>query len=261
MIGVFDSGVGGLTVLTQIRQRVPDAALLYVADQAYSPYGDLSEAQVFERSRLITQWLIGQGCAVIVIACNTATAIAIDQLRSLFSIPIVGVEPGVKPAALSSRTGKVAILATENTLASQRYRRLMAGFLPNVTVLNQACSGLADAIEFRPTEIPALLDKYTSAFEAEGVDQVVLGCTHYPLIIEELKRVLPAAINIVDTSDAIAQEVARRAAPLLLTKDAVTVSLRTTAKPQEMERMIKRYSSLAWLQGIPAASLNLGNPE
>ncbi len=260
MIGVFDSGVGGLTVLSQIRQRLPEISLIYVADQAYSPYGDLSAAQVLERSQVITQWLVDQGCSVIVVACNTATAIAIDRLREQFSVPIVGVEPGVKPAALSSKTGKVAILATENTLASQRYSHLISSFLPNVSVISQACSGLADAIESRPDDIGPLLARYTSAFAAEGVDQVVLGCTHYPLVTAEIRALLPSSIDIVDTSGAIASEVARRAEVAVHPKTKPSIDLWTTGNPLNFQNIIGRYQTLSWLKDHQIALLKLTSP-
>ena len=250
MIGVFDSGVGGLTVLTQIKQRLPTTPLVYVADHAFSPYGDLSQAQVLQRSLWLSAWLIEQGCELIVVACNTATAIAIDELRRQFSVPIVGVEPGIKPAALSSKTQKIAILATENTLASQRYKQLIERFMPNVEVISQGCSGLADAIESAPEKVDVLLKRYALPLVERDVDQIVLGCTHYPLIKSQLKLLLPASISIVDTSDAIALEVVRRlpssSAPLA---NIGEVSLNTTGEQSHFHNVLARYELLQWLHG------------
>ncbi|EAR09479.1 glutamate racemase [Reinekea blandensis] len=256
MIGVFDSGLGGLTVLNSIRSLLPDQALIYVADQAYTPYGDQSEATVTQRSREISQWLIEQGCQLIVIACNTATAIAIDQLRREFSVPIVGVEPGVKPAALLSRTRKIGILATENTVASQRYQRLIQAFLPNVQVISQGCSGLADAIESDPEAIPALLQKYLCPLLDEGVDQVVLGCTHYPLIRSQIEQLAGARARVIDTSDAIAMEVRRRL-PAKTSNDVVDVRWYTTKFDASQAGRLQHYDQLKALAGVQPEALNL----
>jgi glutamate racemase len=210
MIGVFDSGIGGLTVLSQIHQLLPATPLFYVADQKYAPYGNRSEDFVSERSMRITQWLIEQGCSIVVVACNTATAIAIDTLRQEFHIPIVGVEPGVKPAALHSVSQNIAILATDNTLASDRYQALLEQFLPEVEIVSQGCTGLAAAIEQCRDDIMVLLQDYCQPLIEKRVDQVVLGCTHYPLVKEEVSRLCGSQVSIVDTSRAIAEEVRRR---------------------------------------------------
>ncbi|TCS42091.1 glutamate racemase [Reinekea marinisedimentorum] len=210
MIGVFDSGIGGLTVLAEIHQALPEAPLCYVADQKFAPYGNQPELFVSERSVRITQWLIQQGCTLIVVACNTATAIAIRQLRGEFAVPIVGVEPGVKPAALRSLSQKIAILATDNTLASRRYQALLEQFLPRVEVISQGCTGLAAAIERCSDELPALLHEYCSPLIDNGIDQIVLGCTHYPLVKDEIAQLCSPSVSVVDTSYAIAQEVKRR---------------------------------------------------
>lgn len=256
MIGVFDSGLGGLTVLNSIRQRLPAQSLLYVADQAFTPYGDRSERAVRERSRLISDWLIAQGCQVIVIACNTATAIAIDDLRRELSVPIVGVEPGVKPAAIHSLTRKIGILATENTVASERYQRLIQAFLPNVDVISQGCSGLADAIESEPSAVSPLLERYLAPLLDEGVDQIVLGCTHYPLIRSQIEALAGDRARIVDTSDAIAQEVARRL-PADCMDTSVEIRWFTTRFDAAQAGRLHRYDCLEALTGLQPESLVL----
>lgn len=256
MIGVFDSGIGGLTVLNKIQQLLPQQALVYVADQAYSPYGDQSEACVQQRSRRVTQWLIDQGADIVVIACNTATAIAIDPLRSQFNIPIVGVEPGVKPAALKSQTRKIGILATENTVASSRYKALIQQFLPNVMVISQGCSGLADAIEKDPEQVPHLLERYVTPLLDAGVDQIVLGCTHYPLIASQIETLAGHQARIVDTSEAIAQEVKRRLPP---GKDLNLPTLRwySTRLAESQADLLSAYDSLNGLSNLKPAALDL----
>lgn len=256
MIGVFDSGIGGLTVLNRIRQLIPEQSVLYVADQAYSPYGDQTEAMVLQRSHRITDWLSGQGCQLIVVACNTATAIAIDDLRRQHPLPIVGVEPGVKPAALKTQTRKIGILATENTVASRRYKTLIQQFIPNVEVISQGCSGLADAIESDPERIPDLLHQYLKPLLLAGVDQIVLGCTHYPLIRSQIEAIAGHQARVVDTSEAIAQEVRRRLSP---TDAGTRPTMRwlTTRNSDTNTRILEHYDTLESLHGLTPEALSL----
>jgi glutamate racemase len=252
MIGVFDSGVGGLTVLSSVARLMPDTSLVYVADKANAPYGDLTLTKLVQRSRLITQWLIAKGCTLIVIACNTATAAAIDILRTEFDVPIVGVEPGVKPAAISSQTQCIGIMATTNTVASVRYQKLLERFLPSVNIVSQGCAGLADAIEQDSEQIEVLLKRYSEPLIAQGADQIVLGCTHYPLVKSQLKALVAEPIQIVDTSDAIALEVQRQY--LSLTSAQATkqpIELYSTGSNASMARTINAYPALAWLVGTP----------
>lgn len=258
MIGVFDSGLGGLTILSTVRTHLPDVPLCYVADHAYTPYGNLTADCVQTRSKLITQWLIDQGCSLVVVACNTATAIAIDRLREDFSIPIVGVEPAVKPAAIKSKTQKIGILATENTVTSGRYLKLLERFLPQASMISEACTGLADAIEQNSPQIDALLARYCEPLVNQGVDQIVLGCTHYPLVKDRIAQYVGADISIVDASEAVAMEVRRRYSMLNRENPAgIDVRLFTTGSWQKFEQAIQHYESLRWLQGAPFRTLTL----
>ncbi|MEJ2042601.1 MAG: glutamate racemase [Reinekea sp.] len=245
MIGVFDSGIGGLTILTKIHQHLPDEALLYFADQAFSPYGNLSAQIITQRSELIIQYLIDQGAHLVVIACNTATAVAIDQMRERFSIPIVGVEPGIKPAALNSQTRKIGILATENTVASSRYTALMQRFVPHVEVLSQPCKGLADAIEQGSDEVPVLLEQYVGPLLEASIDHLVLGCTHYPLMKDKLAQMVSPGVMLVDTGDAVAMEVGRR----LPERRAIPyqITLMTSGQAEAFAKIILCYDDLRWL--------------
>jgi glutamate racemase len=258
MIGVFDSGVGGLTVLSKIRQHCPEVPLTYVADSLFAPYGELSAAKVQERSLRLSQWLLDQGCTLIVVACNTATALAIDHLRDVLPVPIVGVEPGIKPAALNSKTHTIGILATENTVVSQRYRHLMERFLPNVEVLSQGCAGLADAIEQASDNTSVLLKKYTEPMVSNRADHLVLGCTHYPLVQEQLKVLIPDHVIIVDTSEPIAMEVKRRYRNEAGSSDRDgTTRLFVTGNLTRFNEVVGFYESLRWLVETPVECLSL----
>ncbi|MEP4545057.1 MAG: glutamate racemase [Saccharospirillum sp.] len=245
MIGVFDSGIGGLTVLQWIRQRLPQADLLYLADQAFAPYGAKSTELLQQRCDRIADWLIAQGCTVLVVACNTATAHCVDALRLRLPFDIIGVEPGIKPAALGTRSGAIGILATENTLASSRYQQLASRFNPNTCVVNQPCPGLADAIELGPdTErIDAILARCTSAMTDAGVDRVVLGCTHYPLVKDRLQRLLGSQVQLIDTGEAIAGEVARRAGSAEWGQGSTR--LLTTGSLPRLQQLIGAYPMLS----------------
>lgn len=245
MIGVFDSGIGGLTVLQWIRQRLPQADLLYLADQAFAPYGAKSTELLQQRCDCIADWLVAQGCTVLVVACNTATAHCVDALRERLPLDIIGVEPGIKPAALGTRSGAIGILATENTLASSRYQQLASRFNPNTRVVNQPCSGLADAIEQGPdtVQIDTILTGCTRAMTEAGVDRVVLGCTHYPLVKDRLQRLLGDHVQLIDTGDAIAGEVARRAGSAALGRGQTR--LLTTGSLSRLQHLIGAYPQLA----------------
>lgn len=255
MIGVFDSGLGGLTVLTQLKTHYPKLPLLYVADQHYSPYGNKPAELIVQRCRSITQWLIDQGCSVIVVACNTATALAIELLREEFSVPIVGVEPGVKPAALSSQCKKIAVLATENTVSSQRYSELLSRFLPSVTVISQRCVGLADAIENSDEQLPLLIKKYCQPLVAEGVDHLVLGCTHYPLVAEQLSAEFSGKVHIIDTGRAVANYAYHRYQQLAIPASLKGSEIYTTSAADQCKAMLLNYELLQPLRNVPVYAL------
>lgn len=244
MIGVFDSGIGGLTVLRWMRQRLPQAPLLYVADQRWSPYGAKPNWLLQQRCDAIADWLIHQGATMLVVACNTATAHCIEALRKRLTVVIVGVEPGIKPAALGSRTGTIGILATENTLASSRYQDLASRFNPNTRILNQSCPHLAEAIERGPDnpDIDRLLNEYVPGLVEAGIDRLVLGCTHYPLARERIQALIGPGIRLIDTGEAIAAEVGRRYQPI--PGETASTSLLTTGDPQRLRKLIQSYPSL-----------------
>lgn len=212
-IGVFDSGVGGLSVLREIRALLPHEDVLYVADSAHVPYGDKPPAFVRARSMALSQFLLDQGAKAIVIACNTATAIAIADLRAHFAVPIVGMEPAVKPASAHSRTRCIGVLATSGTLASDKFASLLARFGRDVEVHVQPCSGLVEQVErgaLNSDATRALVEKYVTPLARRGVDTIVLGCTHYPFLRPVIAEFAGANVSIIDPNPAVARELRRQ---------------------------------------------------
>jgi len=216
-VGVFDSGVGGLSVLAALRAELPHENFVYFADTAYAPYGERGDAYVIERSRAVVEHLLREhGIKALVVACNTATTAAIHLLRADHpDLPIVGLEPGLKPAVASSRTGHISVLATRGTLASAKYANLRASFAGSADVRPVPCDGLVKAIEgFDSADIAALSERYMAEAGPFGdgpgeVDTVVLGCTHYPLVKEELGKHAPATLRFIDTGVPVAQQTRR----------------------------------------------------
>lgn len=214
-IGVFDSGVGGLSVLRALRERMPEAELLYVADSGHAPYGEKTDAFVAERSLAIARFLLEQGAQLLVVACNTATAAAVHALREAHpDVPIVGIEPGLKPAVALSAQGRVGVMATTGTLRSERFRHLVERHGGQAQVHLQPCPGLAAAIETGDLDTPALrelVDTFCAPLRAAGVDTVVLGCTHYPFVAPLISQAMGPRVTLVDTSEAVARQTVRLA--------------------------------------------------
>jgi glutamate racemase len=211
-IGVFDSGVGGLSVLRALHRRLPAASMIYLGDSAHAPYGERPVAEVLERCERIVAYLASQGATLIVIACNTATVLAVGRLRARWpALVFIGVEPGVKPAALQSRTRRVAVMATPATAASARLRELIAQLASDVHVQVQPCPGLAAAIErgaLQGRELHTVLQPCCDAVRAAEVDTVVLGCTHYAFVADAIQAALGADITLIDTATAVAERAA-----------------------------------------------------
>lgn len=214
-IGVFDSGVGGLSVLRVLRQHLPHATLLYVADSGHAPYGEKSEVFITARSLSIADFLLAQGAELLVVACNTATATSVQALRHHHPhLPIVGIEPGVKPAVAASVARKVGVLATPGTLSSGRFARLIEQHSGDAQILPQPCPGLAKAIETGQLDTPALRELiagFCAPLKEAGVDTVVLGCTHYPFVAPLIAEAMGPGIELIDTSDAVARQTVRLA--------------------------------------------------
>lgn len=212
-IGVFDSGVGGLSVLQHIRRTLPHERLTYVADSGHVPYGDKSPEYIEQRSNALTRFLIGQGAEAIVIACNTATAAAVASLRSQFSIPIVGMEPAIKPAVAATRSGVVGVLATVGTLESARFAALLERYAGEVEIVTQGCPGLVEQVEqgeLNSAKTRALIERYTAPLLDRGADTFILGCTHYPFLAPLIRDVAGDSVVLVDTGAAVARQLQYR---------------------------------------------------
>lgn len=212
-IGVFDSGVGGLSVLREIRRALPAEDLLYVADTAHAPYGDRDAEFIRERALAIVARLTEEDVKAVVVACNTATGLAVDALRERYTLPIVAIEPAVKPAASQTRSGVIGVLATTQTLASTRFSKLIDAHASGVKVLVQACPGLVAQVEAGELSGPktrALVAEYLQPLLEEGADAIVLGCTHYPFLRSVFEEIAGPAVTIVDPAVAVARELRRR---------------------------------------------------
>ncbi|MCB4811112.1 glutamate racemase [Methylovorus menthalis] len=212
-VGVFDSGVGGLSVLAHIRQALPQQSLIYAADSLHAPYGSKSQAFIVDRSIQLSDFLISRGAKALVVACNTATAAAIGELRRRYAIPIVGMEPAVKPAAAATRSGVVGVLATSGTLLSAQFAALLESYGRQVRVETQACIGLVECIERGELQGAAtrkLLQKYIAPLLEAGADTLVLGCTHYPFLRPLIEDIAGPDVVIIDTGAAVARQLKHR---------------------------------------------------
>lgn len=212
-IGIFDSGVGGLSVLRHLRTAMPAEDFLYVADSKYAPYGTRSPAAICQRSLAIGDFLVERGVKLLVVACNTATAAAVSVLRERFSLPVVAMEPAIKPAAEQTRSGVIGVLATAGTLESARFFSLLNRYAGHAEVITQPCAGLVECIEANDIDSVAtlaLLQSYLEPLLARGADVIVLGCTHYPFLRSTIERLVGPEVAVVDTGAAVAKEVQRR---------------------------------------------------
>ena len=213
MIGVFDSGLGGLSVLDALVAALPQADFRYYADTAHVPYGSKSEAEIQRRVLAIGHELATLGCGLLVVACNTATAAAVEALRAAHpGIPVVGVEPGIKPAAQETRSGRIAVLATESTAKSSRLHKLIRDHAAGVDVLVEPCPGWATHVEMLRLDDPALAVDVRARVEpllASGADRIVLGCTHYSFLAPLLREVAGARAQLVDVAAAVARQATR----------------------------------------------------
>lgn len=244
-IGVFDSGVGGLTVLRELQALLPTARLRYLADAAYAPYGGRSPDEIRARSFAITEHLVARGAELIVVACNTATAHAIEALRARWpALPFVGTEPGIKPAVAATRNGRIGLLATPATAASERLRALIARHVDGREVIVQGCPGVVDHIEAGDLDSPALralVEQHCASLRAAGVDTALLGCTHYPLIEPLWQAALGADVRLLRIETAVA----RRAVDLWTPgSESPELHIETSGDPAALRSWIERV--LGW---------------
>ncbi len=257
-IGVFDSGLGGFSVLRELAQYLPSERFCYVADSHYAPYGEKSPSLILQRSRVCCDWLILQGVKAIVVACNTATAAAVQQLRADYALPIIAMEPAVKPAARMTHSGRIGVLATSGTLSSEKYEALLHQHAAHVQVYSQPCPGLVEEIEkgdFTSAELLSLLKRYIQPLIAQQVDTLILGCTHYPLIREQIVSLVGTQMVVVDSGAAVARRVGQllRDQQLLSHGDgAEPLHCWSSADPHKQQAIIRRlWDQPFTLQALP----------
>ena len=206
-VGVLDSGLGGISVLKALRAKLAFEDFVYCADCGNAPWGDKTQAFVLERCRAICGFLISMRVKMIVLACNTATALAADALRNEFALPIVGIEPAVKPASVHSRSHAIGVLATNGTIQSSRYRHLLERFGHDVRIISTGAPGLMECVEkgdFTGPQTRALAQKYLAPMQKAGIDKLVLGCTHYPFLSEVLRDILGPEVELIEPGPAVA---------------------------------------------------------
>jgi glutamate racemase len=262
-VGIYDSGIGGLSVLREVRRLLPYEDLIYIADQAHVPYGDRSRKEVFGFSDGIVRFLINKGTKLVIIACNTASAVALADLRKKFpSLPFVGMEPAVKPAAAETTTGVVGVLATPATFQGDLYASTVERFAKGVKILQDTCPGLVSQIEagrINAAETREILERALQPMLAEGVDEVVMGCTHYPFVIPLIKEIVGDQIEVIDPAPAVARQAGRLLTEYDLQKgieEEGMVSFYTTGEIETFDELVKtllgmesRSHSLGWVGG------------
>jgi glutamate racemase len=254
-VGIFDSGVGGLSVLREIRKELPGEELLYVADSGYAPYGDRSQAFIEERSTAILEFLIQQRAKAVVVACNTATGAAIDTLRARFQLPIIGIEPAVKPAASATQSKVVGVMATTQTLSSPRFARLVSQYGAGVAIVPQACPGLAERVEegeLSGERIRGLLEDYIRPLLAQGADTIVLGCTHYAFLSGMIQEIAGPEVSVIDPAVAVARELRRRLEAIgkLSTKVSGSERFWTSGRPDAVQRVVSALWKPVTIQSL-----------
>lgn len=257
-IGVFDSGVGGLSVLQHIRRTLPHARLIYVADSAHVPYGDKSPTYIEQRSHTLTRFLIEQGADAIVIACNTATAAAAASLRQQFTLPIIGMEPAVKPAVAATQSGVVGVLATIGTLESARFAALLGRYGEEVEIVTQGCPGLVERVEqgeLDSAQTRELVARYTAPLLARGADTLILGCTHYPFLTTVISDVVGPDITLIDTGAAVARHLQNRIETELTSNNSSDNSVHFYSSGDAVHA--SKIISILWGESVAAQRLPL----
>jgi glutamate racemase len=258
-VGVFDSGVGGLSVLGEVSRLLPNESLLYVADCGHIPYGEKSPEFIRERCRLVADFFHQRQAKALVVACNTATVAAAAELRERYpNWPIVGMEPAVKPAAAATRSGVVGVLATTGTLQSAKFAALLDRFASDVRVVTQPCPGLVELIEtgnLHSPQLRQLLAGYVEPLLAAGCDTLILGCTHYPFLRPLLAQMVPPDVILIDTGAAVARQLQRllEQQQLLAAGPAAEVQFWTSASPENFRNVLLQL----WKKPVNVRSFDL----
>jgi len=211
-IGFFDSGIGGTSIWKEMIKLLPHENSIYLADSVNAPYGKKSKKEIIALSEKNTEFLISKGCKIIVVACNTATTNAISHLREKYAIPFIGIEPAIKPAAIHTQTKSIGILATHGTLSSALFAKTSGKFAKGIQVIEQVGTGLVELIEsgnHNSLETTTLLKKYLNPMLVEKIDYLILGCTHYPYLIPQIKNIIGNDIKIIDSGYAVSKQILR----------------------------------------------------
>ena len=252
-IGVLDSGVGGISVLRHIHALLPHEDLIYFADSKHAPYGNKTPDEIKARCFEIADFLIAKDVKALVVACNTATAAAIDDMRAKYKLPIIGMEPAVKPATAMTRNGIVGVLATVGTLKSAQFAGLLENYGRNVQVVTQGCIGLVECIErgeLTQDSTRELLKKYLAPLLAEGADTIVLGCTHYPFVRPMIEQIVGENVAIIDTGAAVARQLQKKLAEKNLLDTAgkpTDISFWTNSQAPNAAQVIEQL----WGESLP----------
>ena len=246
-IGIFDSGVGGLPIAQKIYELMPNETLIYVADSAHAPYGEKSEDDILQRSIAVVEFLLSQNVKAIVVACNTATMVAIKILRDRYDIPFIGVEPGVKPGAIHTKTGVVGVLATEKTLSSHAFDTLAKRVAGHVEIAIQPSPQLVrlvESLQLEGAEVERAVEGYVAPLMQKGADTIILGCTHFTHLDKIIQKVAGDSVQVISTEQAVAKEVQRR----LMTENLQSTSEQkgqvTLFSNSEIERFVQQVKVL-----------------
>lgn len=247
-IGIFDSGLGGLSVWQEIKKILPTESTLYYADSANCPYGTRPQEEIIALSEYIVKHLLSQGAKIIVVACNTATAAAIGYLRARYDVPFVGIEPAVKPATLHTKTGKVGVLATQSTLNSHKFQDVRAYYAMNnqIEVFTQIGYGLVEAVENQTIDTPKtiqLLEEYLRYMLQKGVDQIVLGCTHYPFLLQQMEAIAGGQASFINPAPAVAKQtkfILEKHALLNHSMDLPAYHFETSGNKETLMRLVEK---------------------
>lgn len=249
MIGIFDSGVGGLSVFREIRKVLPDEKYIYFSDSAHCPYGEKTKEYIIERARTITRMLLDSGSDIIVVACNTATAAAISVLRNEFPVNFIGMEPAVKPAATSTKTGVVGVLATAGTLKADKYLNTRGRFSEGVKIVEHVGQGFVEAVEngiMAGSEAESIVKASLKPLLDEGADRIVLGCTHYPFLMDTIKKLSDELypernVEVIDPAPAVARhllEVMEEGG--IVRKDGFSMILESSGDRKQLETIYEK---------------------
>ena len=249
MIGIFDSGIGGLSVLREIRKVLPEQSYVYYSDNAHCPYGEKSREYIIDRARAITRFLLGKGCEIIVVACNTATAAAISTLREEFPVKFIGMEPAIKPAAQATKTGVVGVLATAGTLKATKYIDTRARWAQNVSIVEHIGQGFVELVEkgiTTGTEAETTVRTSLTPLLDAGADMIVLGCTHYPFLSDTIKKIASEVypdrdVDIIDPAPAVARHLMEvMAEEGISSGDGFSIELHASGDPTTLKETYNR---------------------